>query len=131
MNARTKIILSLIGTLIAGILIGSLGTSALHNQRAERLRKMRDRGGVTRYLARVLETDQDSLNAELRATIEEAEERFREIQRLYRDSLDTARTSMMDDLRKQLTPAQIERLEAKRKRGRRNGHSGHRRNQRK
>ncbi len=124
MNIRATVLLGVISTLIAGILIGSLGTSALQARRAEQIREVRDRGGVARYLARALKTSQDSLDVELRATIEKAEMRFREVRRMCGDSLESVRLAMMDDLSNQLTPAQLERLEAGRERDRSRKSSG-------
>ncbi len=119
MNVRAKSAWLLFATLVVGVALGVLGTSTLQNRRAEALRETRERGGVTRFMARVLETEDEALNANVREAIEEGEERFRRIRAQYRDSLDVARSDMMAELDTLLTPEQQERLEQWRQRTRR------------
>lgn len=116
MNVRAKSAWLLFATLAAGIILGVLGASTLQHRRAEQLRETRERGGVTRFFARVLQTEDEALNSNVRRAIEEGEERFRQIREQCGDSLDAARSAMMAELDTLLTPEQQERLEHYRQR---------------
>ena len=121
MNMRAKSAWLLFATLAAGIILGILGASTLQHRRAEQLRETRERGGVTRFFARILQTEGEALNDDVRQAIEDGEERLRRIRAQCSDSLNAARSAMMAQLDTLLTPEQQELLEQYRQRARR-GH---------
>lgn len=127
MNVRAKSAWLLFATLVVGIALGVLGASTLQHRRVEQIRETRERGGVTRFMARVLETEDAALNANVRRAIEEGEERFRRIRAQCGDSLNAARNSMMAELDTLLTPEQQERLEHWQQRTRRGRRDSRRR----
>ena len=102
----------LLATLVVGIALGVLGASTLQNRRVERIRDTRERGGVTRFLMRVLKTENEALSAEVQSVVREAEQRFRQVRAQCSDSLTAARNAMLEDIKTYLTPEQQERLEA-------------------
>ncbi len=127
MNVRAKSAWLLFATLVVGIALGVLGASTLQHRRVEQIRETRERGGVTRFMERVLETEDAALNANARRAIEEGEERFRRIRAQCGDSLNAARNSMMAELDTLLTPEQQERLEHWQQRTRRGRRDSRRR----
>ena len=118
MNVRAKSAWLLLATLVVGIALGVLGASTLQNRRVDRIRDTRERGGVTRFLMRVLETENEALSAEVQSVVREAEQRFRQGRAQCSDSLTAARNAMLEDIKTYLTPEQQERLEAWEMRGR-------------
>ena len=116
MNVRAKSAWLLFATLAVGVVLGVLGASTLQNRRADQLRETRERGGVTRFFARILQTEGEALNADVRRAIEEGEERFRRIRAQCGDSLGVARSAMMAQLDTLLTPEQQELLQQYRQR---------------
>ncbi|MDE2731922.1 MAG: hypothetical protein OXM02_11690 [Bacteroidota bacterium] len=134
MSTRVKSILLLTITLVVGILLGIVATSALQHRRMAEIRQVRERGGIMRMLEQAIEFESDAQKQQVEEILEGAESSFRSLRRAYSDSMRTYRESLMNSLNEVLTLQQIEQMEehltrrrrSDRSRGHRNGSQRHR-----
>ncbi|MDE2957018.1 MAG: hypothetical protein OXU68_08450 [Bacteroidota bacterium] len=134
MSTRVKSILLLTITLVVGILLGIVATSALQHRRMAEIRQVRERGGIMRMLEQAIEFESDAQKQQVDEILEGAESSFRSLRRAYSDSMRTYRESLMNSLNEVLTLQQIEQMEehltrrrrSDRSRGHRNGSQRHR-----
>lgn len=110
MNAKTTSVIIIIVTLILGVLIGSLATSAIMNNRLEALQALRMQDGLTRHLQRVIEPTDDAQKAEIRAILQQASRRQIEIRRSVFEEHRALFEEMRDELDAVLTAEQKEKL---------------------
>ena len=112
MKAQTKSAWLLFATLVVGVLIGVLGSSALQNRRAEQIRETFERhGGMTDLFEEVIQPTDEAQRAQIRAVLEQTETRFRDARRECRDHFVAARDSVRANLNALLTPDQQTRLD--------------------
>lgn len=121
MNAKTTSVLIIIVTLALGILIGSLATSAIMNNRLEALQALRMQDGLARHLQRVIEPTDEAQKAEIRAILQQATRRQIEIRRSVFEEHRTLFEEMRDELDTVLTAEQKENLKKWVERDRRAG----------
>lgn len=112
MNAKTTSAIIIIGTLVLGILIGSLATSAIMNNRLEALQALRMQDGLTRYLQRIIEPTDEKQKAEVRAILQQASRRQAEIRRSVFEEHRTLFEEMRNELDVVLTAEQKEKLKS-------------------
>jgi len=112
MKPRTKPALILLATLLVGILIGSLSTSAVINSRLEQITSLRTRGGFSDVLEAVIQPTDAEQKAQIRAVVERTGARMGDLYREGRKMRDAIGDSMRAELKPLLTPAQNQRLDA-------------------
>ncbi len=112
MSPHTKSILILVCTLAAGVLIGSLGTSAWQHRRNVEVYETRRPGGLVRHIERVIEIEDDAQRQAINAILVRAEQTFMLQRRRMMDSLAVHRQLLLSDLEQILEPDQMQRLEA-------------------
>ncbi|MFK7845621.1 MAG: hypothetical protein AB8G77_09985 [Rhodothermales bacterium] len=81
MTAKTKSIVIIIGTLIVGVIIGSLATGAVFSQRVAEIQALRDENGMTRFLERVIKPKDEAQQKEIRAILKKTASQQMEIRR--------------------------------------------------
>ncbi|MFQ5569222.1 MAG: hypothetical protein ACE5G0_06080 [Rhodothermales bacterium] len=111
MNARTKSIFLLFATLVVGLLVGGFATSALHNQRLERIRNLSSRGGFIDMMDEVIQPTSETQRTQIHAVLERSEARFSEARNECRVRYAAARDSMRAELAPLLTADQQTRFE--------------------
>lgn len=111
MNATTKSILILVGTLLVGVLLGALGAGAVINNRVEQLEQLRASGRVFSRIEDIVQP-----TAEQQAQIREILDRNRMKQRDFRQYVFQEHRALMDstriELESVLTEEQMTRLAA-------------------
>ena len=113
MSTRVKSIVLLGCTLIAGILIGILGTSAWQHRRNTAIAEIRVQGGLMRQIEQIVEIESEEQREELMAAIRRAEQGFMRQRQLMSDSLAVYRQALAADLQRILGQEQWERVEEK------------------
>ena len=113
MSTRVKSIVLLGCTLIAGILIGILGTSAWQHRRNAAIAEIRVQGGLMRQIEQIIEIESEEQREELMIAIRRAEQGFMRQRRLMSDSLAVYRQALAADLQRILGQEQWERVEEK------------------
>ncbi|MEZ4700225.1 MAG: hypothetical protein R2834_07850 [Rhodothermales bacterium] len=98
MTTRTTSILIILGTLVVGMAIGALATSAIMNNRLDELEALRMEGGVQAFLERGIQPTDDAQRERIRQAIEHVE--FRQMV-LRRDMFQQHRV-LFDSLRAEL-----------------------------
>lgn len=123
MSTRVKSFVILGCTLIAGILVGILGTSAWQHRRNTAISEIRVQGGLMRQIEQIVEIESEEQREELMIVIHRAEQGFMRQRQLMADSLSVHRQALAVDLQRILGQEQWERVEEKLTR-KRSGHSG-------
>ncbi|MCY4158140.1 MAG: hypothetical protein OXE92_03895 [Bacteroidetes bacterium] len=112
MSTRVKSFLLLGITLIVGIAIGILVTSAWQHHRNVALANTRIQGGMMRHLERIIEFSDEEQLTEVKMVLRRAEKSFMQQRRRMVDSLAFQHQILLEDLEQILTPDQWQRLEA-------------------
>ncbi len=122
MNAKTKSIAIIIGTLLVGIIIGSLGTGAIFSSRVAEIQALREDDGMSRFLEGMITPTDDAQQEEIRKVLRETQRRHMEIRRSVASEHQAVFTDMRAALSQILNEEQKEalrqRVEADRKRRR-------------
>lgn len=113
MSTRVKSIVLLGCTLLAGILIGILGTSAWQHRRNAAIAEIRVQGGLMRQIEQIVEIESEEQREELMAAIRRAEQGFMRQRQHMSDSLAVYRQALAADLQRILGQEQWERVEEK------------------
>ncbi|MDE2771802.1 MAG: hypothetical protein OXI44_11665 [Bacteroidota bacterium] len=113
MSTRVKSIVLLGCTLIAGILIGILGTSAWQHRRNAAIAEIRVQGGLMRQIEQIVEIESEEQREELMTVIRRAEQGFMRQRQHMSDSLAVYRQALAADLQRILGQEQWERVEEK------------------
>ena len=113
MSTRVKSFVLLGCTLIAGILIGILGTSAWQHRRNTAIADFRVQGGLMRQIEQIVEIESEEQREELMTVIRRAEQGFMRQRQLMSDSLAVYRQALAADLQRVLGQEQWERVEEK------------------
>ncbi|MCY4673056.1 MAG: hypothetical protein OXD43_04700 [Bacteroidetes bacterium] len=113
MSTRVKSFVILGCTLIAGILVGILGTSAWQHRRNVAIAEIRIQGGLMRQIEQVIEIESEEQREELITVIRRAEQVFMEQRRRVADSFAVHNQALVADLQRILNPEQWERVEAR------------------
>jgi len=71
MKAPAKSAFIIVATLLVGVVIGALATSAIMHSRLEQLQALRMRGGIERFLERVISPVDDDQRAQIADIIED------------------------------------------------------------
>ncbi len=106
MKPRRKSLLLLVTTLVLGVLLGASGTSVLQNRRAAQLRMAREIGGMMRMVEGVIRVEDEVQRSQIRAVVEDSEDRFRDARRTCGHLFQTQRDTMVASLRTVLTSEQ-------------------------
>ncbi len=137
MSTRVKSLVILGCTLIIGIAIGILGTSAWQHRRNVTLSETRIQGGLMRHIERVIDFQDEEQLTEVRTIVRRSEQSLMQQRRRMIDSLAVHHQILIADMQQVLTPEQWQRLEAwldreqKHRRNRRGRSSDQRRSSRK
>ena len=113
MSTRVKSFVLLGCTLIAGILIGILGTSAWQHRRNAAIADFRVQGGLMRQIEQIVEIESEEQREELMTVIRRAEQGFMRQRQHMSDSLAVYRQALAADLQRVLGQEQWERVEEK------------------
>ncbi len=113
MSTRVKSLVILGCTLIAGILVGILGTSAWQHRRNTTIAEIRVQGGLMRQIEQIIEIESDEQREELMIVIQRAEQGFMKQRQIMADSLAVHRQALVADLQRILGQEQWERVEAR------------------
>ena len=113
MSTRVKSIVLLGCTLIAGILIGILGTSAWQHRRNVAIAEIRVQGGLMRQIEQIVEIESEEQREELMTVIRRAEQGFMRQRQHMSDSLAVYRQALAADLQRILGQEQWELIEEK------------------
>lgn len=112
MTVHVKSALLLFAALLLGAVMGALGAAALINNRVEQLQALRGPGAFAPFMERVIEPTDEAQREQIRAILEDAGQRQRQLRRSlhvqHRALMDSVRT----ELRQVLTPEQQARLDA-------------------
>jgi len=111
MNTRIKSLTLLGCTLIAGIMIGILGTSTWQHRRNAALHEARAQGGLMRHVERIIKFHDEKQLTEARTVIHRAELSFMQQRKRMVDSLAHQNQILLAELEQILTPDQWQRLE--------------------
>lgn len=119
MNTKTKSSLVIIGTLLIGMVLGSVITGAVMRNRVfDRMERLRTMDGFRHRMEKIIQPDEDQ-----RAKVHEIlKEHFSRMQRLgetMRQDFEARNDSLYKELDEVLRPDQIERLKDRMKRLRR------------
>ncbi len=106
MNARRKSLLLLVATLVLGVLLGASGISVLQNRRVAQLRQAREIGGMMRIVESVIQVEHEAQRNQIRAVVEDSEDRFRDARRTCGEMFQVQRDSMVANLKTVLTSEQ-------------------------
>lgn len=109
MNDRTKSALLLGATLVIGMVLGSLVTGAVANRRLDDLADARGRMGA--FFLQAIEPESEEQAEAIRAVLEGAAPRFREVFESTREEMKHLSDSVLAELDPILTDEQKERLE--------------------
>lgn len=112
MKTQTKSAIVLVVTLIVGIAIGVFAWSIVHNERMERLRKMRGSGGIYTMIELYTSPVDSEQEVVLREFSERYQARFDEIYGRVSQQRREIQDSMRVELRTILTPEQQEEMAA-------------------
>lgn len=120
MNPKTKSIAVIIGTLLVGIIIGSLATGAVFSNRVAEIQALRAENGISRFLERMIEPTDEAQRAQIQAVLRETEQRHIEIRRSvatrHRDVIVDMRASLAEILNDEQKEVLRQRMEGERKR---------------
>lgn len=109
MNDRTKSALLLVATLAIGMVLGSLITGAVANRRLDDLADARGRMGA--FFLRAIEPESEEQAEAIRAVLDGAAPRFREVFESTREEMKHLSDSVLAELDPILTVEQKQRLE--------------------
>ncbi len=125
MNTKLKSALVLLGTLVLGIVIGVLVQTAVHNQRMETARSLRNRGALSDVIERVVKPRNEEQAEEIRALVNRYEaklsEMLRESWKTRGAEFDSMRQALIDSV---LFDDQVTALDEWRERNRHQPRSG-------
>lgn len=111
MKAQTKSAVLLLATLVVGILVGALATSAIINNRVDEIRQLRGRGGMTGLLIdQVIQPTDDAQREKIEAILKQSEPGFEGARRQMFEAMEANRDSLRAELAAVLTPEQTARL---------------------
>lgn len=113
MNSRTKSVGIIIGTLLAGILLGSVITGAVYQNRAEKQERLRKPGGFVEHLEEMVDPHDEAQWQTIYPIVEKTGRRHREIMNGARTALNASFDSMLVELAPHLDADQMERLKEK------------------
>lgn len=109
MNERTKSALLIVGTLVIGMVLGSLVTGAIANRRLDDLANAR--GRMAGFVLDAIEPESEEQAEAIREVLDGAAPRFREIFESTREEMARLSDSVMAELDPILTDEQREQLE--------------------
>ncbi len=125
MNTKSKSALVLLGTLVLGIVIGVLLQTAVHNQRMETARSLRNRGALSDVIERVVKPRNEDQAEAIRALVTRYEAKLsgmlRESWRTRGTLFDSMRQALVDSV---LFDDQVTALDEWRERNRHQPRSG-------
>ncbi len=126
MNTKTKSALVLLGTLVLGVVIGVLAQTALHNQRMEKARSLRNRGALPEVIERVVKPRNEEQEEAIQALVGRYETQLSDKLREFWSS----RSAIFDSMHQALVDSvlfddQVTALDEWRERNRRQPRSGH------
>ena len=110
MTTKTKSVLIILGTLLVGVIIGGLATSAIFSQRVGAIQALRMQGGLVHYLENVIEPVDESQREQIQALLESTGERQMEMRRNMFDENRAIFSEMRNELDEILTEEQKSRL---------------------
>lgn len=113
---RTKATIILIGILLLGVILGSVGSRFIVQNRIERMARMRQQEGFVRMFEYMIDPS-DSQTDTVRTILRKHHERFREINMEHRENVQIVIDSMRAELQPYLTEKQILRLTERFERG--------------
>lgn len=113
MSTRVKSLVILGCTLIAGILVGILGTSSWQHRRNTTIAEIRVQGGLMRQIEQIVEIESEEQREELMIVIQRAEQGFMRQRQLMADSFAVHRQALVADLQRILGQEQWERVESR------------------
>ncbi len=100
MTAKTKSITIIIGTLVVGIIIGSLATGAIYSQRVAEFQALRNDTGLTMFLERAIQPTDEAQRKQIRAVLDAAAQQQMELRRSslleHRQIMEDLREAMSD-----------------------------------
>jgi hypothetical protein len=112
MNAKTKSILIIIGSLFLGMVIGALSTGAVMNNRIETLQTMRMQDGLMRYLERVIEPIDENQQIEIRSILQRTSRKQIDLRRSVLEEHRILFSELRSELDDVLSPEQKDQLRA-------------------
>jgi len=121
MSSRVKSYLVIACSVLAGAIIGILGTSAWQHHRNVSLTETRLHGGLFRHIDRIIEIHDETQRSEIQAALLRAERSFYRHRRQMVDSLAFDQQILIDDLQRILRTDQWEEVKTWLERGRKHG----------
>jgi len=106
---KTKAVIILIGTLLLGVILGSMGNRFIVQNRFERMARMRQQEGFVRMFEFMIDPS-DAQTDTVRTILRKHHQRFRDINMGHMENVRSVMDSMRKDLQPYLTDEQIARL---------------------
>ena len=124
MTTNTKSAFVLLGTLLLGVVLGVLLQTAIHTQRSERTRSLRNRGALSDVIENVVEPKNEMQSDAIKAVVNRYEsllsEMLHDYGRMRSELFDAMHQTLKDSV---LFEDQVEALDSWRERNRRSGRS--------
>ncbi len=111
MSSRVKSYLIIGCSVIAGVAIGILSTSAWQHQRSISLAETRLQGGLFRHIDGIIEIQDETQRTEVKTALRRAEQSFMRHRKRMADSLAVDHQILIDDLKQILRTDQWEEVE--------------------
>ena len=128
MKAQSKSAFIIVATLVVGILVGALATSAVMNNRMEELNALRSKGGFSENFLGVVQPENEVQRAQIKAILENADNQMEEARLTMYREIRAVTDSMRQRIALLLTPEQQARVdewqEAQRRQWRERGDRG-------
>ncbi len=110
MTTRTKSILIITASVVAGVVIGALAVGAVVNHRVDELRALRRPAGFAPMIERVIQPQDGQQRREIQEALRRAAERNMELRMYMHERHFMILDSLRSDLEDVLTEEQMERL---------------------
>ncbi len=121
MSSRVKSYLVIGCSVVAGVAIGILSTSAWQHQRSISLAETRLQGGLFRHIDGIIEIQDETQRTEVKTALRRAEQSFMRHRKRMADSLALDHQILIDDLKQILRTDQWEEVEIYLERGKKRG----------